>query len=125
MTENEAAGIMTRRELIEYCLTYPDAYEDYPFDERADAPDAWTVLRHGLNKKSFAFVYERDGLCVNLKCEPEQADFFRKVYTGVAPAYHMNKQHWNTVHLNSDVPWDKLRDLIEQSYRLTMPKRGK
>lgn len=125
MSENKTAEPMARRELIDYCLTYPDAYEDYPFDERADAPGAWTVLRHGLNKKSFAFVYERDGLCVNLKCEPEQADFLRKVYEGVTPAYHMNKQHWNTVHLNSDVPWDELRDMIEHSYRLTMPKRGK
>lgn len=125
MTQNERAAATTRRELIAYCLTYPDAYEDYPFDERADAPDAWTVLRHRLNQKSFAFIYERDGLCVNLKCEPEQADFLRKVYAGVTPAYHMNKQHWNTVRLNSDVPWDELCNMIEHSYRLTMPKRGK
>lgn len=112
---------MTRRELIDYCLTYPDAYEDYPFDEIVDGPDAWTVMRHRLNKKSFAFIYERGGLCVNLKCEPDRADFLRQVYTGVTPAYHMNKEHWNTVHLNSDVPEDELRGMIEHSYRLTMP----
>ena len=41
---------MTRCELIDYCLTYPDANEDYPFDEFASAPDSWAVMRHKGNK---------------------------------------------------------------------------
>lgn len=116
---------MTRCELIEYCLTYPDAYEDYPFDDVPDSAGAWTVMRHRLNKKSFALIYERNGLCVNLKCEPNRADFFRQIYCGVTPAYHMNKEHWNTIRLDSDVPVDELYSMIEHSYRLTMPKRKK
>jgi len=88
---------MTRRELIDYCLTYPDAYEDYPFNELTGAPDAaWVVMRHKGNKKSFALIYERGGFCVNLKCEPFRADFLRQIYSDVTPAYHMNKEHWNT-----------------------------
>ena len=51
---------MTRRELIDYCLTLPDVYEDYPFDGIADA-GAWAVMRHRMNKKSFALIYERNG----------------------------------------------------------------
>jgi predicted DNA-binding protein (MmcQ/YjbR family) len=113
---------MTRRELIDYCLTYPDAYEDYPFDD-VTAAGSWTVMRHRLNKKGFAFIYERDGLCVNLKCEPLRADFLRQLYEGVTPAYHMNKTHWNTVLIDADVPEEDLYDLIEHSYRLTMAKK--
>ena len=61
---------MTRRELIDFCLTFPAAYEDYPFDDITDA-GAWTVMRHRSNKKSFAFIYERYGkLRINLKCDP-------------------------------------------------------
>ena len=116
---------MNRRELIEYCLTFPDTYEDYPFDDIPDSAEAWAVMRHRLNKKSFAFIYERGGLCVNLKCKPDRADFFRHIYTGVTPAYHMNKEHWNTVRPDSDVPVDELYSMIEHSYRLTMPKRRK
>jgi predicted DNA-binding protein (MmcQ/YjbR family) len=116
---------MNRSNLVEYCLTYPDAYEDYPFDDAPDADGAWTVIRHRLNKKSFAFIYERKGLCVNLKCEPLRADFLRQIYWGVTSAYHMNKAHWNTVRLDSDVPDDELYSMIEHSYRLTMPKRKK
>ena len=113
---------MNRRELIEYCLTYPDAYEDYPFDDIPDSAEAWTVMRHRLNKKSFAFIYDHGGLCINLKCEPMHADFLRQIYHGVTPAYHMNKEHWNAIRLNSDVPDEELYSMIEQSYRLTMPK---
>lgn len=108
---------MNRHELIEYCLTYPDSYEDYPYDE------AWTVMLHRLNKKSFA--HKRGGLCVNLKCEPNCADFLRHIYDGITPAYHMNKEHWNTIRLDSDVPIDGLYAMIEYSYRLTMPNRKK
>jgi predicted DNA-binding protein (MmcQ/YjbR family) len=115
---------MTRRELIDYCLTYPDAYEDYPFDDIADA-GAWTVMRHRLNKKGFAFIFEREGLCVNLKCEPLRADFLRQLYTGVTPAYHMNKVHWNTVRISSDVSGDALRDMLDHSWQLTKAKENK
>jgi predicted DNA-binding protein (MmcQ/YjbR family) len=113
---------MTREELIEYCRTFPAAYEDYPFDSIADA-GAWAVMRHRANKKSFALIYERNGkLCVNLKCDPFEADFLRQAYKSVTPAYYMNKVLWNTVTLGGDVPDDELRDMIENSYGLIKPK---
>lgn len=45
-----------RKQLIDYCLTLPGAYEDYPFDDFN-----WTVMRHGYNKKTFALIFELDG----------------------------------------------------------------
>jgi predicted DNA-binding protein (MmcQ/YjbR family) len=113
---------MTRQELIGFCLTLPDAYEDYPFDGITDA-GAWTVMRHRSNKKGFAHIYGRNGkLCVNLKSDPFESDFLRRVYKDLTPAYHMNKQHWNTITLGGDVPEDELRRMIEQSYNLTARK---
>ena len=49
---------MTKRELIDLCLTYQGSYEDYPFD------DTTAVIRHGGNKKMFALVAERYGNCI-------------------------------------------------------------
>ncbi|MDR2946147.1 MAG: MmcQ/YjbR family DNA-binding protein [Candidatus Adiutrix sp.] len=116
---------MTRRKLIAYCLSLPHSYEDYPFGGDASV-GGWTVMRHGANKKGFAHIYERNGrLCVNLKCEPLDADFLRQLFTHVAPAYHMNKTHWNTVTLGGDVPDDELRRLIARSYDLVKPKERK
>ena len=60
-----------RKQLIDYCLTLPGAYEDYPFDDFN-----WTVMRHGYKKKTFALIFERMwkylGQC---KCEPVKAEF--------------------------------------------------
>lgn len=116
---------MTRQEIICYCLSLPLTYEDYPFDNIADA-GAWTVMRHKGNKKSFALIYERNGeLCVNLKCDPFEADFLRQAFVDVTPAYHMNKVHWNTVTLGGDVPDEELLRMIEASYGLIKPKMRK
>ncbi|MDR1532770.1 MAG: MmcQ/YjbR family DNA-binding protein [Clostridiales bacterium] len=113
---------MTRQEIIDYCLTFPAAYEDYPFDDIAD-PGAWTVMRHRTNKKSFALIYERNGkLRVNLKCDPLEADFLRQAFEGVLQGYHMNHEHWNTATVGSDVPDEELKRQIGNSYDLIKPK---
>jgi predicted DNA-binding protein (MmcQ/YjbR family) len=116
---------MIRQELIAFCLTLPAAYEDYPFDDIADA-GAWTVMRHRVNRKGFAHIYERNGkLCVNLKCDPLEADFLRQAYRDITPAYHMNKTHWNTVKLGGDVLEAELKRMIGRSYDLIKPKARK
>jgi predicted DNA-binding protein (MmcQ/YjbR family) len=116
---------MTRRELIDFCLTLPAAYEDYPFDD-TDEAGVWAVMRHRANRKGFAHIYERNGkLCVNLKCDPVEADFLRQAYRDITPAYHMNKTHWNTVTLGGDVPEHELKRMIERSYDLIKPKARK
>ena len=113
---------MTKQEIIDYCLTFPAAFEDYPFDDVIDS-GAWAVMRHGANKKSFAFIYERGGkLCVNLKCDPLEADVLRQMFADVNVGYHMNKTHWNTVTMGGDVPDEELRRMIGSSYDLIKPK---
>ena len=116
---------MTRQGLIALCLMYPDVFEDYPFGGKEAGGVVWTAIRHLSNKKTFAFIYERDGLCVNLKCEPAQADMLRQLFDGITAAYHMNKTHWNTVRVDSDVPLDVLQDMLDESYRLSAPRPRK
>ncbi|MCL2078158.1 MAG: MmcQ/YjbR family DNA-binding protein [Oscillospiraceae bacterium] len=115
---------MNRQELIDFCLSLPFTYEDYPFG------DEWCVIRHRSNKKSAAFIYEKNGkLCVNLKCEPLEADFLRRTFDNVTAGYHMNKTHWNTVVLdNGDFSGNiaadaEIKRMIENSYNLIKPKR--
>lgn len=111
---------MTKDEIIGYCLSYPGTYEDYPFGEE------WTVMRHQGNKKSFALIYHHNGhLCVNLKCDPDRAHFLRLAFKEVKPAYHMNKEHWNTVILDGELADDDLHDMVRHSFELTKPKRPK
>ena len=37
----------------------------------------------------------------------------------------MNKEHWNTVTLGGDVPYDELRRMTNKSYDLIKPKAKK
>ena len=112
---------MTRRELTDYCLSYVGAYEDHPFDDGLTSY-SWTALRHAGNKKCFAFIHERIRLSINLKCEPMRGDFLRKEFSEITPAYHMNKLHWITVPIDSNVPWADITAMIDHSFELTRPK---
>ncbi|PAK55742.1 MmcQ/YjbR family DNA-binding protein [Paenibacillus sp. 7541] len=109
---------MTIEEFIEHGLSYPGSYEDQPFGE------GWTAIRHKGNQKIFALIFNRDGhLCVNLKCDPDRSDFLRQAFKEVQPGYHMNKEHWNTVILDGELPEEDLHDMVRHSYELTRPKR--
>jgi predicted DNA-binding protein (MmcQ/YjbR family) len=114
---------MTRQEIINYCLTFEESYEDYPFSDIKDI-GIWTIMRHKTNKKTFVQIYERNGkLCVNLKCDPYEAEFLRQAYKDIKPAYHMNKSHWIMVIIGGDVPKDELKLMIKRSYELIKPKK--
>ena len=104
----------TRKEIIEFCLTFPASYEDYPFDDFN-----WTVMRRRDTTKGFAWIFERDGrLWVNLKADPERGLFWRGAYESVLPAYHMNKEHWISVIMDGSVPVEDVETMIGDSYRL-------
>lgn len=63
---------------------------------------------------------------INLKCDPEKAIELREGYLGIVPGYHMNKKHWNTVEVHSDVDLPLLFELINHSYNLvfsSLPKK--
>ncbi|MFJ1447904.1 MmcQ/YjbR family DNA-binding protein [Bacillus halotolerans] len=110
---------MTLNEIIDYCLSYPDTYKDYPFGE------GWTVMRHKGNKRLFALIFHLDGhLCINLKCEPEHANFLRSIYKEVKPGYHMNKDHWNTIILDGSLSKETLGDMVQHSFELAKPKKS-
>ncbi len=105
----------TREEVIKYCLTLKNTYEDYPFHDLN-----WTVMRHKGNNKMFASIYERLGnIWVNVKCDPNFACILRNTYDAVVPAFHMNKYHWNSIILNGTIPEEEIEDMIYDSYELT------
>lgn len=104
-----------RAEAIDYCLSLGNTYEDYPFRDRN-----WTVMRHIANKKVFAWIFEKDEhIWINVKCEPGSLDLWRQMYTSVIPAFHLNKDHWNSIILDGTVPEEEICEMIRQSYWLT------
>lgn len=62
---------------------------------------------------------------ITLKCEPAFGEQFRKTYEAITPGYYMNKTHWNSVRLDSDVPKDVVDRMIQQSYDLIVASLSK
>lgn len=109
-----------RQEVIQYCLTFPDVYEDYPFHDAN-----WTVMRCRGNRKVFAWIFEREGnIWVNVKMNREWRDFWRAAFDAVLPAYHLNKEHWSSVILNGTVPEEVIKRMLGESYDLVKPQRA-
>ena len=107
--------MIEKKDVVAYCLTFREVYEDYPFHD----PN-WCVMRHKGNRKVFAWIFHREGyVWVNVKCDPEWRDFCRQAYPSVVPAYHLNKEHWNSIILDGSVPEQEIRRMIEESYGLT------
>ena len=117
---------MTREEILNYAKTLHDTVCDQPFTEDFFT----TVLRHKRSKKWFGILLnapaDRVGVkgngdveVLNLKCDPVLAKGLFETYRGIMPAYHMNKYHWITVILDSDVPFSEAQGLIDLSFSLT------
>lgn len=111
----------TREEAIFYCKSFKIVIEDYPFHD-----SNWTLMRHSSNKKTFACIYEhQNNIWINLKCDPEWRDFWRSAFESVVPAYHMNKEHWNSIILDGTIPQTDIVRMISESFELTKPKQKK
>ena len=104
----------TREEAIKYGLSFPNTYLDYPFKDHN-----WQLIRDKATKKTFLCVYEKDDhVNLNLKVNPEWRDFWRKTFKSVIPAYHQNKEHWNTVILDGSIPDEDIKRMVSESYDL-------
>jgi predicted DNA-binding protein (MmcQ/YjbR family) len=107
-----------REEVIDYCLELGNAYIDTPFRDKK-----WTVIRHMDKKKVFAWIFEKDErVWVNVKDEPNLLDLMRQIYPSVVPAFHLNKDHWNSIILDGTIPKEVIQDMIRKSYILTKGK---
>ena len=123
---------MTKDELMQECLKMSGSFVDYPFD-------ATTAVIKNAKGKMFAFLDfvspekikknccqdapVADGdLFINLKCSSDLIEVFRGRYKAVLPGYYSNKNHWNTVIVDKDVPTDELLKMIRLSFDLVGKK---
>lgn len=106
--------MMNREEVLAYGLSFPDTYQEAPFHD-----DNWQLVRVKGSRKAFLWTYEKDGLInINVKVDPQWRDFWRNAFPSVVPAYHQNKEHWNTVILDGSIPEKDIKRMIAESYDL-------
>lgn len=117
---------MKRDELIDYIQSNYGVSAEYLWKKYPN----YAIFRHNNNAKWFAAImdvpskklYEGGGDdivdIIDLKAAPEIIGSLR-LKDGAYPAYHMNKEHWVTIKLESNFSDDELKSLIDDSYRLT------
>lgn len=109
-----AASRKGLQRLREICLGFPEAAEK----------ETWGEATFRVRDKIFAMANHGEPLSICCKAPPGaqemliEADperFFRPAYVG--------SKGWIGVHIKKDSDWDEISGLVEESYRMTAPKR--
>lgn len=109
---------MTQTKLEKYLLSLPKTNKSFPFGE--------DVAVFKVCNKMFALFGIKDKqINLNLKGLPEDNLAYREIYKCVIAGYHMNKKHWNTVIICDEIPDERIKDMIDESYTLICSKLTK
>lgn len=107
---------MNKNDIIEYSLSLNNTFIDYPFPDDNES----VTMKHSENKKWFVLIMSVKGkLYINVKTNPDYSELLRKAYSYIIPAYHMNKEHWNSIIVEDNIDEGLVKELIVQSYELT------
>jgi predicted DNA-binding protein (MmcQ/YjbR family) len=100
-------------EISEFASKLAGVVEEQPFGPHVD------VLKVG--GKIFAILSpESSPESISLKCDPDLATALRLQHAAIIPGYHLNKRHWNTVHLDGTIPNDDVLHMVTHSYELVV-----
>lgn len=103
-----------------------DWLDEYLLNKRGVTKDLqkdWNWVRYHIGDKMFAAVCLGENnlpYYITLKLEPSEGDFLRGQYEDIVPGYYMNKEHWNSIKPDGQVPDDLLKDLLDKSYELVL-----
>ena len=98
----------------------PGAEVDYPF-----GPDCEVSRVRGKVFLLAGFLPAGGGPILPLKVAPEDSRALREAYEWITPGYHMNKQHWVSVHPDPRADRNLVAELVLESYLqvvATLPK---
>jgi predicted DNA-binding protein (MmcQ/YjbR family) len=105
--------VVDPQQLKAACLAPPGAVEDFPF---GDEVSVFKVA----GKMFAACSLDGQPLQLSVKCDPELAVQLRAAHPAIAPGYHLNKRHWNTITLDGSLPDQMVIDLLGDSYDLVV-----
>jgi predicted DNA-binding protein (MmcQ/YjbR family) len=101
---------MNVEQIREYCLSLHAVTESFPFDE--------VSLVFKVMGKIFCILNLEKEHSISIKNLPEKIMEMREEYPGVLPARHLDKNHWNLVMTESDIPDPMVKTWINESYNL-------
>ncbi len=105
-----------------YCAQKPGAYEARPFGP--------TTICYKVMGKIFAQLNSEERFFrMTLKCDPDQAYFYRSIYPGVVVrGYHcppVQQPYWNTIDLDAFEDMQILFQMMDEAYEAVVRKLKK
>lgn len=88
----------------------------------------WQATKFMIHDKMYALIgfdHQKRPI-LTLRQSPEQVVYYQSTYHYVVPGYYMNKHHWISIILDSDVDDSFITKLIVSSYQEvihTLPKK--
>ena len=108
---------MTPEQLVDLCLSLPQATETFPFGEET------SVFKTSGSGKIFALsALGSEPLSVSLKIDPADSLALQAEYPAITPGYHLNKKHWVSIVLDGSVADELVEELVRSSHALVRPK---
>ena len=112
---------MKVEDLRNYCLSLKAVKDNMPWS----APQYSMLLTFSVGGKWFCLL-DPDKKFIDVKNDPEKIQDILAHYKGAFPAWHMNKEHWIGITLDSDVPDLLIKNLLEEGYKIVashLPKK--
>jgi predicted DNA-binding protein (MmcQ/YjbR family) len=101
----------------DYCMRKKGVTEHFPFDNDTLV---FKVLGKMFALASLKKWEEGEGF-INLKCDPEYAQELRATYDSIKPGYHMHKQQWNSVYIQTgELSNKQIAELIDHPYDMVL-----
>lgn len=107
-------------ELIEKTIvSMPGTSQDYQAE--------WDAVRYFVGDVMFAMRGENKvgESLLTVKLPPGDGEILRSRYPDIIPGYYMNKQHWNSIMLDGNVPERILIDCIQLAHHTVLIKLTK
>ncbi len=105
--------------LDDYCKSKKGVQKDFKTE--------WNATRYMLNGKMFAMQGgDKEGKpIITVKLDPMFGQFLRGQYQDIVPGYYMNKEHWNSLYLEGEVPDEVLKEMLDQAYQIVLNSLSK
>ena len=98
------------------CLEFPEAIEK----------ETWGHPTFRVRDKIFASFGQNDaddGASMTMKAPPGEQELLLATDGPFFYPKYVGSSGWIGVHVTADTDWEEIRELVEDSYRLTAPKR--
>ncbi len=114
--------MITLIQLVDFCMKKPAVTQEFPFDKKTMVFKVLGKMFLLTNISEWNYYKQK----INIKNNPDKNKILRDRHESIVPGYHMNKKHWNTIHIfEEELDDENIFHLIDESYEIVKSKLSK